>query len=151
MSNKNFNEEYEDLEKEKKNKFYNKYKNIFSEFGPKCGFYCDKGWFNLIENLCEDINNELNKPKNNNLHIEVSQIKEKFGGLRFYYDCIDIEYNDYKDILNKIDQLISKSENFSFQICEQCGKSGKLINFNGWLKTCCSLCEENIRKNLSNR
>lgn len=61
--------------------------------------------------------------------ITISQIKEKFGTLRFYiYGGSDA-----------IDKLIDTAEDLSSVTCEQCGQSGELRD-NGWLFTLCDEC-----------
>lgn len=60
--------------------------------------------------------------------VVVTQIKEKFGTLRFYYHGGD----DY------IRGLESMADSMSARICEDCGKPGKLRS-GGWVRT---LCEE---------
>ena len=57
------------------------------------GFECGPGWFNIIDALCYTAQNHIDwKIKNiqdlqeaEDLQIVASQVKEKFGGLRFYY------------------------------------------------------------------
>ena len=52
------------------------------------GFTHDDGWFDLLWRLCEDLEPLVAEfaaaggPK-----FEVLQVKEKFGGLRFYVNC----------------------------------------------------------------
>ena len=64
--------------------------------------------------------------------VTVTQVKEKFGTLRFYYSGGD-EY---------IDGLVSMAESMSACTCEECGKPGRTNN-NGWLRT---LCEEHAKE-----
>lgn len=52
------------------------------------------------------------------LTTQVCQIKEKFGGLRIYYNGQD----------PYIDGLISMAEAWAYRTCEECGKPGKRIN-----------------------
>lgn len=59
--------------------------------------------------------------------VVASQVKEKFGGLRFYYDGGD----DY------ISGLSAMAESMSYVTCESCGKPGESTN-GGWIKTVCS-------------
>lgn len=59
---------------------------------------------------------------------EVHQIKEKFGGLRFY---IGVGSDEVFDALDE-------AEAESFRICERCGKPGA-PRTGGWIQT---LCEE---------
>lgn len=56
------------------------------------------------------------------------QVKEKFGGLRFYYSGGD----DY------IRGVVDMAENMSYKICEDCGSPGKTRNMSGWIKTLCT-------------
>ena len=58
--------------------------------------------------------------------VVASQIKEKFGTLRFYYSGGD-EY---------ISGLTAMAESMSAVICEECGNPGK-IRGRGWLYTTC--------------
>ena len=58
--------------------------------------------------------------------VVVTQVKEKFGTLRFYYDGGD-EY---------IDGLVSLAESMSACTCETCGSPGKTVG-GGWLTTLC--------------
>jgi len=57
-----------------------------------------------------------------------SQVKEKFGGLRFYVQAAtDIHYN-----------YISFAESMSYRTCEECGAVGKTYT-DGWYKTLCDI------------
>jgi hypothetical protein len=56
----------------------------------------------------------------------VEQIKEKFGGLRFYYQGGD-EY---------IGGLVSMAESWAGIACEDCGGIGKRRG-GGWVRTLC--------------
>lgn len=60
---------------------------------------------------------------------QVMQVKEKFGGLRFYAECDD----------ERQARLINTAEDRSYSICEQCGAAGKACNAPGtsWIKTLC--------------
>lgn len=56
----------------------------------------------------------------------ITQIKEKFGGLRFYTNGVDTEFNSY----------ISFAESMSLHTCEICGSPGTTSG-DGWMKTLC--------------
>ena len=89
-------------------------------------FDIDLGWYPLVKELIEDlINLGWNK--------QTCQVKEKFGGLRFYI-------NEGSDEIYK---RITKAENDSYEICEVTGKPGKLRNDIGWYRT---LCDEEYLK-----
>jgi hypothetical protein len=54
------------------------------------------------------------------------QIKEKFGGLRFYYDGGD----------NEISGMVQMAESWASHSCETCGAPGKKRE-GGWIRTLC--------------
>ena len=87
------------------------------------------GWQALIEQLHADL-----------LAIapdyQIAQIKEKFGGLRYYVDCTP---EQTWAITEQMDGLINAAEAKSVTICEVCGKPGTLQVERSWMKT---LCEE---------
>jgi hypothetical protein len=64
--------------------------------------------------------------------VVATQIKEKFGTLRFYYQGGD----------NYIRGLESMADSMSARICEDCGKPGKKTT-GGWIRT---LCEEHTHE-----
>jgi len=99
------------------------------------GFSCGDGWFELIDKLCGDIQKEIDDDEQNE-QITVVQIKEKFGGLRYY--------SDYGT--KKIFDLIRKAEEQSYKTCEECGNPGKLRDDLGWWKTLCDVCYGKRRK-----
>ena len=99
------------------------------------GFECGDGWFDLIWDLCERLEPlvcELNATLQPAEHFEVLQVKQKFGGLRFY-----VSHHTAA-----IDSEIEAAKLESRRTCEQCGRSGSLRNTDGWLVT---LCEECLR------
>jgi len=87
------------------------------------------GWFPLIKDLITDLI-ELGWNK------EVCQVKEKFGGLRFYINAATSE----------VHKRISQAEIESMNICEVTGKPGKLRTDIGWYRT---LCDEEYNKIIS--
>lgn len=92
-------------------------------------FHVGEGWYPLIKQLIEDlIKLGWNK--------EVCQVKEKFGGLRFYI-------NDASD---EVHCRIMKAEDESYTICEVTGKDGKLRTDIGWYITLCDEEYEKIKK-----
>jgi hypothetical protein len=66
------------------------------------------------------------------------QVKEKFGGLRFYMTYY----------VEEIEKLIDEAESKSYQTCERCGAPGKSRE-GGWILTLCDECEE--KKNLERK
>lgn len=96
------------------------------------GFYieCNRGWFDLLDKLCTDIEKILNKDKLLKDTFMINQIKDKFGGLRFYTDSVTDE----------IDKLIVDAEDKSFTVCEICGENAKKHIIRGWITTLCDKC-----------
>lgn len=87
-------------------------------------FYHGDGWYSLIEELSEKLKD---------YPIKAAQVKEKFGGLRYY-----IEYTAPISIVSMADIgiLIGEAESKSFSICEITGEVGRLYKSKtNWLKT----------------
>lgn len=93
------------------------------------GFECDDGWFNIIDNLCGCIQRHIDISEEqrdyalrNNLEVKDAcpqvvafQVKEKFGGLRFYF-------SGGNDIIHG---MVTLAEAMSYSTCEVCGNPGK--------------------------
>jgi len=91
--------------------------------------FCDVniGWYGLIKDLISElIAAGWDK--------QICQIKEKFGGLRFYPNSMNEECWN----------LITKYEELSEKTCEKCGKSDDsvLLRNESWLVTLCDECYE---------
>jgi hypothetical protein len=100
----------------------------FEGFGIECG----KGWYDILDRLCTNIEQILDRDvKDLKLHFYITQIKEKFGGLRFYTSCCTDE----------IEMFIRAAEKESYKTCEECGRPGK-CNKGGWLSVLCDKCKE---------
>jgi len=100
------------------------------EYTAMCwGFECGDGWEPLIRELSTKIE------AHNNGHPEspiiAFQVKEKFGGLRFYVNAAPPEIHD----------LIEEYERRSYDTCEGCGKPGKMRE-GSWLQTLCDECHK---------
>ena len=98
------------------------------------GFQCHGGWFNLIWELCERLE-VLTGPD-----FEITTVKEKYGGLRFYP----------KKYHEEAIKLISDYEVKSEKICEECGQPSELrrykCGFIDWVYNMCSRCWTNFLK-----
>lgn len=86
--------------------------------------------------------------KNVGVVMVVDQVKEKFGGLRFYYhfesnpDAVDVDQEYTKEICKEIQGAVDFAESLSFKICEECGNPGK-VRGGGWVRTLCATdCEK---------
>jgi hypothetical protein len=125
-------------------------------------FQCGDGWYHILEALLLNINwllgryreveeikkkvvekgkeplpwiaDYFEKNKEDPLaSFSIVQIKEKFGGLRFYYECeASIESE------NRIRGAVDVAESMSFRTCEVCGNPGKCSSAGcNWLSTLC--------------
>jgi hypothetical protein len=116
------------------------------------GFDHGDGWYQIIDSLCGQIQNHIDWShkshqwdlKWNEEHpdnprevrdpipqVVATQIKEKFGGLRFYYDGGD----------DVIDGMVRMAESWAANTCEECGHPGTMRH-GGWIRTLCDKHEE---------
>lgn len=116
-------------------------------------FSIGDGWFTILDNLCGLISYELESAHRLlKYHLEnpdkstpedvakaeksvaelqealptLTQVKEKFGSLRFYYDGGNL----------KIENYVTFAECMSSHTCEVCGSPGKTRS-EGWIKVLC--------------
>ena len=116
-------EKYDAFEKHMTEQF----SQMFTE--PYGGFCCGEGWWPIIAELCGQIQNHINwRNRQSEIvpQVVVGQIKEKFGGLRFYYSGGDDE----------ISGMVRMAEAWANNTCETCGAPGKRRE-GGWIKTLC--------------
>ena len=113
---------------------HSRYPKIFTEqYG---GVAVGPGWWPIIESLCAQIQSHLDHrnglakqyPDQHNpvTQVTVAQIKEKFGGLRFYYDGGD----------DSVYGMVRMAESWASKSCEECGNVGKRSG-EGWVRTLC--------------
>jgi len=131
------------MKPELQNKLFELYPSIFRQkdlpMSQTCmcwGIDTGDGWYNTLDTLCDQIQNHLknNLQKDQDptvVNVEATQVKEKFGGLRFYYNGGD-EF---------IEGLVWMAEAISYRTCEECGSPGTSNN-TGWIKTLCPPCRD---------
>lgn len=116
------------------------------------GFSHDDGWYQIIDSLCGNIQRHIDwSHKNHDWDVKWNadhpdeprevrqpvpqvvavQVKEKFGGLRFYYEGGD----------QQIYGMVRMAESWASVTCEECGQPGK-FRHGGWMRTLCDLHEE---------
>jgi hypothetical protein len=116
-----------------------RFPKMFAE--PYGGFCVDEGWWPILTNLCANIQHHLdwkNKTSEVIPQVTVAQIKEKFGGLRFYYDGGD----------DQIQGMVTMAEAWASNTCETCGKPGQQRS-GGWIKTLCDEHESERQQRLA--
>jgi hypothetical protein len=108
--------------------------------GAYGGFAVGKGWWHIIETLCSNIQHHIDWANRKEQVVEqvvVAQIKEKFGGLRFYYDGGD----------EQIHGMVRMAEAWADQSCETCGDKGERRS-GGWVRTLCDKHEAERNQNV---
>jgi hypothetical protein len=104
------------------------FKDIYGDPTKTCmafGLAIGDGWYDLFHKLCEDI-----KATNPGEDFTFSQVKEKFGGLRAYFDGGS----------DATGELISKS----YTICERCGTKDNVTVEGSWIVTMCGKCRKEV-------
>jgi len=104
-------------------RFRARWPELFTEV--ECGFWAPEGWELLLIELCEQIAPLIGPD------FRVAQVKEKFGGLRFYCSGSNAE----------VDDLIWAAEAASVETCQGCGWPGTRRG-KGWIQTLCKECAE---------
>jgi hypothetical protein len=151
----------EKMREELDKKLCAKYPKIFSQrnlpMTETCmcwGFDCGDGWYWIIDNLCHSIQEYVDsrnegirlrklkmwvngKAEEVEWQVEAVQVKEKWGGLRFYINHGD----DY------IYGMIWLAEVMSKTTCELCGTHVDVSSTEGnWIKYLCPKCKTKREK-----
>jgi hypothetical protein len=120
------------------------YPKMFSQ--PYGGIAVSQGWWPIIETLCANIQSHTdwwNKNRETRPVVEqvvVEQIKEKFGGLRFYYSGGD----------DNVAGMVRMAEAWANVACEECGAAGTRRS-GGWIRTLCDHHEEQHQLKIKER
>jgi hypothetical protein len=111
-------------------KLHQKYPDIFIQKDLPCqqtcmcwGIGCGDGWYGILDWLCSELRGT---------DVVAVQVKEKFGGLRFYVDGAT------KEDMTKIDC----AEGLSNYICEKCGSPIDVKQTGAWIRTLCKECRK---------
>lgn len=114
-------------EEEMQEHFPKTYPKIFE--GQYGGIAVGAGWFNILNNACGLIQSYINwKNRESQVvpQVVAEQVKEKFGGLRFYVSGGD----------SYTSGVIAMAEEMSMSTCEECGAVGQRGG-TGWISTLC--------------
>ena len=91
------------------------------------GFEHGDGWFDLVWRLCDRLESVVAAAeKETGLSFQVLQVKQKFGGVRFY--------TNYSN--DAISRLVETAQTESIHICEVCGGHGRRRSTD-WVETKC--------------
>ena len=131
----------------------NKLVAAYPKMFPEGNFYfeCGDGWYEILDTLCRRIQAHIdnreesikwavksNARRSNPYgphefkvpesvpQVTVAQIKQKFAGLRFYYDGGD----------ETIDGMVQMAESWAYRTCETCGNPGKQVG-RSWIYISC--------------
>lgn len=101
------------------------------------GFECGDGWEPIIRQAAEKIEPILHKyfEGYQDASMTSAQVKEKFGGLRWYWTSA----------VDEIYDIVREAESKSFETCEECGKPGQ-TRPGGWIQTLCDDCVANRKR-----
>ncbi len=116
-------------------KLYDTFPELFQEDYKRrnpWGFACDDGWFNIIYELSEKLQEYRSRT---GIDIYVIDVKEKFGELICYLDHYPEEY---------ILSLIRQARQQSLSTCEICGKKGTKSIHCSLIKTLCQRCAKEL-------
>ena len=119
----------------------NKYPKIFQDYegNPgRCNWYgVPDGWLSVIDKLCGSMQSyidhvtryidgkEVKVPQ-----VTCSQMKEKFGGLRFYTNGGD----------EMTEGMIMMAEHICSLTCQDCGSEENIGRTGGWITILCEKC-----------
>ena len=118
-----------------------KYPKIFQDYNgnpARVNWYgLPKGWVSIIDKLCSCIQSYIDyttrftkdgpiKPE----QVTCTQMKEKFGGLRFYTNGHD----------DNVEGMIKMAEHMCDNACEVCGSEEDLGVTSGWISVMCRTC-----------
>jgi len=117
-------------------RLFDKYPEIFKQkdldMTQTCmcwGIDCGDGWYNIIDKVCETIMSwkRSDFPETP----QFTQVKEKYGTLRIYYNGDDW-----------IGGIVALAETLSQTTCEICGKEGKINQEDCWKSVRCDACRK---------
>lgn len=118
-----------------------KYPKIFEQYegNPSMVNWLDlpEGWISVVDKLCEAIQSYIDNVTRytegktyKTPQVTCTQMKEKFGGLRFYVNGGD----------NHTDGMIYMAEHLCSLTCQKCGSEKNIGQTKGWIATLCEEC-----------
>ena len=155
--------ELEDKLFKKYPKIFKQRKDPMTQTAMCWGISTDDGWYTIIDCLCDNMQYIIDEGiktyhyypfgrfigglfSNAKLvgrwktekvpQVEAIQVKEKFGGLRFYYTGGS----------ERTSELIHFVESLSYRVCETCGSTKDVTQTTGWIYSICQECQDKAEK-----
>ena len=151
---------------------YAKYPKIFVQM--KEGFFAissgvPDAWIQTLDWMCGAIQAHIDNRNEHNPHLPpimqvvCDQVKDKYGGLRFYFHGGNETHESikgYKWYLrpivrlhrkyvskyefrdSAIDGMVDMAEYILWETCERCGSHDNLTTTQGWIRRVCDKCKE---------
>ena len=110
-----------------KQEIQEKHGDMFAEWWGQW-FDVGEGWLPIVDAALSTI--KWNVKENNMPEVKIHQIKEKFGGLRIYYDGGN----------EKTEGIIDMATSMAERMCEKCGSINNLGKTSGWIRIICEDC-----------
>lgn len=116
-----------------------RYPRLFHGASPQVPSHVEPGWFPIVDSLCSAIDQLLDDDQA--AAFCVAQIKEKLGGLRFYF-CFrnDVAEDALRD---PVGVLVARAEKACSVTCARCGEEGRL---RGTTRGISTLCDQHLAK-----
>jgi hypothetical protein len=102
--------------------FHTKFIKWFSKYNK---WELNKPFYNFVEKFRTQSHKYVAFNKVYSPPVKIDQIKEKFGGLRFYYSGGD----------DKVDGMVTFASYLCSKTCEVSGEKGELCSSGGWYRT----------------
>lgn len=124
------------MNKEYTNKLLKDFPTLFKRIRS---FGVGDGWFGLVYKLSKQLSDELERLREEGVpaaKLPVAlQVKEKFGGLRFYVANTNLY----------IRKCIQDAERVASKTCEDCGLVGSLDESRSWILTLCEKHQKELK------
>ncbi|MHB8368101.1 MAG: hypothetical protein ACYDBP_00240 [Leptospirales bacterium] len=166
------------MTEENERRLASKFPELYREYRKKdsCmgyGFTCNDGWFDLLSRLSDAIDRIA---REHGVTVVAKQVKEKLGGLRFYYSVKEkgtsetksggaqyrivrqptpvgerISFHLVDPVCEALRKVVDAAEKESLRTCELCGQPGSLKRMGGLLQTLCDPCHVQVLAERSSR
>ncbi|AMM24565.1 hypothetical protein [Variovorax sp. PAMC 28711] len=105
-----------------------KYRYMFE--GPNIGLDMYEGWTPILAQACAEIDAILGEHKQG---FHFSQLKEKYGSARYYFDAGSVD----NEALERIQIALDQAEQATETACMCCGSPAVIEKYGGWFLCLC--------------